>query len=206
MALGIYTERRTGLLLEFTVLRGNYRGEQFRCYGVFNNLTPNFPLAEVEFKDVRMARLVDNSWCNKFEPEGVDWYGNEYTEEDVLTDVLADLVAGCRENYSIQSISAPMEIMIHSYQKEKEVKDLNHYIWRKGEVLELLMATDKYAYYSKDDVFAMLNTDTKGLISDNSFAENALWESVEAINAGEERLLYGENTYNSINSNMEGEI
>lgn len=206
MALGIYTERRTGLLLEFTVLRGNYRGEQFRCYGVFNNLTPNLPLAEVEFKDVRMARLVDNSWCNKFEPEGVDWYGNEYTEEDVLTDVLADLVAGCRENYSIQSISAPMEIMIHSYQKEKEVKDLNHYIWRKGEVLELLMATDKYAYYSKDDVFAMLNTDTKGLISDNSFAENALWESVEAINAGEERLLYGENTYNSINSNMEGEI
>lgn len=206
MALGIYTERRTGLLLEFTVLRGNYRGEQFRCYGVFNNLTPNFPLAEVEFKDVRMARLVDNSWCNKFEPEGVDWYGNEYTEEDVLTDVLADLIAGCRENYSIQSISAPMEIMIHSYQKEKEVKDLNHYIWRKGEVLELLMATDKYAYYSKDDVFAMLNTDTKGLISDNSFAENALWESVEAINAGEERLLYGENTYNSINSNMEGEI
>ena len=206
MALGIYTERRTGLLLEFTVLRGNYRGEQFRCYGVFNNLTPNLPLAEVEFKDVRMARLVDNSWCNKFEPEGVDWYGNEYTEEDVLIDVLADLVAGCRENYSIQSISAPMEIMIHSYQKEKEVKDLNHYIWRKGEVLELLMATDKYAYYSKDDVFAMLNTDTKGLISDNSFAENALWESVEAINAGEERLLYGENTYNSINSNMEGEI
>ena len=135
MALGIYTERRTGLLLEFTVLRGNYRGEQFRCYGVFNNLTPNLPLAEVEFKDVHMARLINNSWCNKFEPEGVDWYGNEYTEEDVLTDVLADLIAGCRENYSIQSISAPMEIMIHSYQKEKEVKDLNHYIWRKGEVL-----------------------------------------------------------------------
>ena len=79
MALGIYTERRTGLLLEFTVLRGNYRGEQFRCYGVFNNLTPNLPLAEVEFKDVRMARLINNSWCNKFEPEGVDWYGNEYT-------------------------------------------------------------------------------------------------------------------------------
>ena len=203
MALGIYTERRTGLLLEFTVLRGNYRGEQFRCYGVFNNLTPNLPLAEVEFKDVRMARLINNSWCNKFEPEGVDWYGNEYTEEDVLTDVLADLIAGCNENYSVKHMSGDVHNMVRSYQLKKVADDLNLYVWRKGNILELQMATDKYAYYSKDDVFTMLDTDTKELISDNYFAENAVWESVEAINAGEERLLYGEGTYNSINSNLE---
>lgn len=203
MALGIYTERRTGLLLEFTVLRGNYRGEQFRCYGVFNNLTPNLPLAEVEFKDVRMARLVDNSWCNKFEPEGVDWYGNEYTEEDVLTDVLADLIAGCNENYSVKHMSGDVHNMVRSYQLKKVADDLNLYVWRKGNILELQMATDKYAYYSKDDVFAMLDTATKELISDNYFAENAVWESVEAINRGEEKLLYGEDTYNSINSNLE---
>lgn len=203
MALGIYTERRTGLLLEFTVLRGNYRGEQFRCYGVFNNLTPNLPLAEVEFTNVRMARLINNSWCNKFEPKGVDWYGNEYTEEDVLTDVLADLIAGCNENYSVKHMSGDVHNMVRSYQLKKVVDDLNLYVWRKGNILELQMATDKYAYYSKDDVFAMLDTATKELISDNYFAENAVWESVEAINAGEEQLLYGEDTYNSINSNME---
>ena len=203
MALGIYTERRTGLLLEFTVLRGNYRGEQFRCYGVFNNLTPNLPLAEVEFKDVRMARLIDNSWCNKFEPEGVDWYGNEYTEEDVLTDVLADLIAGCNENYSVKHMSGDVHNMVRSYQLKKVADDLNLYVWRKGNILELQMATNKYLYYAKDDSFVMLNAKTKDLISDNYFAENAVWESVEAINAGEEQLIYGEDTYNSINSNME---
>ena len=203
MALGIYTERRTGLLLEFTVLRGNYRGEQFRCYGVFNNLTPNLPLAEVEFKDVRMARLIDNSWCNKFEPEGVDWYGNKYTEEDVLTDVLADLIAGCNENYSVKHMSGDVHNMVRSYQLKKVADDLNLYVWRKGNILELQMATNKYLYYAKDDSFVMLNAKTKDLISDNYFAENAVWESVEAINAGEEQLIYGEDTYNSINSNME---
>lgn len=203
MALGIYTERRAGLLLEFTVLRGNYRGEQFRCYGVFNNLTPNLPLAEVEFKDVRMARLINNSWCNKFEPEGVDWYGNEYTEEDVLTDVLADLIAGCNENYSVKHMSGDVHNMVRSYQLKKVVDDLNLYVWRKGNILELQMATNKYLYYAKDDYFVMLNAKTKELISDNYFAENAVWESVEAINRGEEKLLYGEDTYKSINSNME---
>lgn len=203
MALGIYTERRTGLLLEFTVLRGNYRGEQFRCYGVFNNLTPNLPLAEVEFKDVRMARLINNSWCNKFEPEGVDWYGNEYTEEDVLTDVLADLIAGCNENYSVKHMSGDIHNMVRSYQLKKVADDLNLYVWRKGNILELQMATNKYLYYAKDDSFVMLNAKTRELISDNYFAENAVWESVEAINRGEEKLLYGEDTYKSINSNME---
>ena len=43
-------------------------------------------------------------------------------------------------------MSGDVHNMVRSYQLKKVVDDLNLYVWRKGNILELQMATNKYLY------------------------------------------------------------
>lgn len=62
-------------------------------------------------------------------------------------------------------------------------------------VAELLFATDRFLYYwTEDDAFIMLNADGK-LLSDNSFAEDGYYGSLEAVANGEEVATYFAESY-----------
>lgn len=54
---------------------------------------------------------------------------------------------------------------------------------------ELLLCTENYAYYG-DEEFLVTDACTGKLLADNAFAENGYWRSLEAINKGEDKILY----------------
>lgn len=58
------------------------------------------------------------------------------------------------------------------------------------DVMQLLMATNKYLYYEHDDIFKMINVDTLETVSDNYFAEEGFEDSKENIESGEEKLIW----------------
>lgn len=59
------------------------------------------------------------------------------------------------------------------------------------ECLELSMVTDAFIYYSQYGMFDVLGTTDHRLVSDNEFADNCYFDSVENIRNGTEKLLWG---------------
>lgn len=57
-------------------------------------------------------------------------------------------------------------------------------------VMQLLMATDRYLYYYHDDSYKMINANTLETVSDNYFAEVGFEDSKENIESGEEKLIW----------------
>ena len=53
------------------------------------------------------------------------------------------------------------------------------------------MVTDAFIYYSQYGMFDVLGTMDHRLVSDNEFADNCYFDSVENIRNGAEKLLWG---------------
>ena len=51
--------------------------------------------------------------------------------------------------------------------------------------------TDAFTYYSCDGCSIMFTTKEGTIVSDNYFADMGRWDSITAIKAGTEKLLYG---------------
>lgn len=57
---------------------------------------------------------------------------------------------------------------------------------------ELTLVTNKYIYYNCEDLILMFDFDTRTICSDNYFAEEGYWSSVENIKNKKETWYWGE--------------
>ena len=175
-------------IIEFEVLNGYLKGK-YRASGLMGVTEDELPF--VEFNDIIIEKQVSNVW-EVYSNEVTDWYGVKFTNEQIIDEVLSEVICECSENYKVTFLAEELLRMVKAYQSQEKVSAILPIIWMKEEQYELVLATDKFCYYQADDRFLMLRTATKGLVSDNYFAEVGLDDSLEAIMGGDEKLLYSQ--------------
>lgn len=119
--------------------------------------------------------------------------GIRFTVEEVLNDLIERLARnekGILEPITTHEIvnvyTAAFKVSIAA----KEPRDIPYYIVYDGRMLRLQYATDKFLYYDNDlEMPVMFRTDDGTIVSNNEFAEIGFFQSQQAVENGEERIL-----------------
>ena len=104
------------------------------------------------------------------------------------------------KEFEIYSLDNKLKNLINEYKNDVAVKvydsniplrilhkDMYH-------LYKLDLVTDKYVYYSYDDLMIVLDAKDHSLLTDVSgFSENAFYESLQNIDNGTETKFFGEN-------------
>lgn len=124
---------------------------------------------------------------------GERWIGEPFTIYDVPSSVCAAYTqkdSTCSIQYLEDDLKKILDNPVYEKKlmngKEIPLRMLNSDM----DVMQLLMATNKYLYYEHDDIFKMINVDTLETVSDNYFAEEGFEDSKENIESGEEKLIW----------------
>lgn len=124
---------------------------------------------------------------------GERWIGEPFTIYDVPSSACAAYTqedSTCSVQYLEDGLKKILDSPVYEKAlmngKEIPLRMLNSDM----DVMQLLMATNKYLYYEHDDIFKMINVDTLETVSDNYFAEEGFEDSKENIESGEEKLIW----------------
>lgn len=124
---------------------------------------------------------------------GERWIGESFTIYDVPSSACAAYTqedSTCSVQYLEDGLKKILDSPVYEKAlmngKEIPLRMLNSDM----DVMQLLMATNKYLYYEHDDIFKMINVDTLETVSDNYFAEEGFEDSKENIESGEEKLIW----------------
>lgn len=119
--------------------------------------------------------------------------GIRFTVEEVLNDLterLARNEKGILEPITTHEIVNVYAAAFKASIAAKEPRDIPYYIVYDGRMLHLKYATDKFLYYDDDlEMPVMFRTDDGNIVSNNEFAEIGFFESQQAVENGEERIL-----------------
>lgn len=149
---------------------------------------------ELDFSNVRVVELVGSEYVD-FEITATTWAGHKLDEYDAIVDIISRL-SRKEEGFTL--------IYAHDL-----IKNHVQELWNKGMVLihgrevpkcichgydlspyNLSFATERFLYYDSIDCFLMLDAKTSSVIADNYFAGICVYESISAIMAGNETLVY----------------
>ena len=169
-------------------------GSKFVIYGNYEIERDYENYKYPEFDDLIAQKEQDGSFT-EYHPKGTNWYGTKFTVEDMILDVLAcDSRGG--DTYNIIYIEKGLTDLLEEYKSNiiqiTETMTLPKHILGIDDVYELMHVTDKYIYYAHDEAILMLSIEDHSIISDNYFAEVGWYDSMQAVVAGNEKLLYGE--------------
>ena len=152
------------------------------------------------FYDLKAEKIINNQ-ISPYKPSGINFAGRHYDESDMIETVIAAAIR-MDNTYVLDYVSPEIKGLISWYQSESETLIINNMIFPKEIIhtdmfqqYELHLVTDRYTYYYADDgAVLMLNTSTRGLVSDNHFAEDGVWTSLDQIEEGNEALLWKNET------------
>lgn len=155
-----------------------------------NKMCPTLEFEHLTVKQIRNGESVP------YVPEGRSWSGHKYDETDMICGLLADMTVGgsaYKVHYLEEGLQKVVEFYVNDSSLKVDGKPVSSMILYAGtEVYELLLATDKYLYYGREDAFRMYTTSERELVSDNYFTEVGFADSIENIENGSETLLWGE--------------
>lgn len=164
------------------------------CSNPSNKLTFPYPeLYEKKLEGYKVNLTTKEISPIDYKDLGIRWVGEPFTIYDVA---LAACAAYTQKNEecSIHYLEENLKCALDSPVYEKAIMNGREIPLRMlnsdMEVMQLLMATDKYLYYSHDDFYMMVGADTLETISNNYFAEVGFEYSLEAIQNGEEKLIW----------------
>lgn len=155
-----------------------------------NKVCPTLEFEHLTAKQIRNGESVP------YVPEGRSWSGRKYDEMDMICGLLADMTVG-GSAYKVLYLEEGLQKVVDFYVSDSSLQvDGNSVssmiLYAGADAYELLLATDKYLYYGKEDEFRMYTTSERELVSDNYFAEVGFADSIENIENGSETLLWGE--------------
>lgn len=151
------------------------------------------PTLEFEQLVAKQVREGDNV---PYVPDGHSWSGHKYDEMDMICGLLTDMTVGgtvYKPIYLEEGLQKVVDFYTNDASLQVQGKPVSSMILYAGtDVYELLLATDEYLYYGRDDEFRMYTTLGRELVADNYFAEVGFDDSLENIKNGSETLLFGE--------------
>lgn len=140
--------------------------------------------------DVR-AELYDEKTKSfqKYEPEGVNWYGVPYVVADMAWSAILRNIFGNKEIET--SFTDPgIEEWVRKVKEDVVCGDIPKKVPGDMKCYILILVTEKFIFYEEDESFLMLSKETREIISDNYFAEEGLWQTAEEIKNGTDVILY----------------
>ena len=148
----------------------------------------------LEFEDIVATKAVGMKEVF-YEPTGVSWAGSKYDASDMCGAFISNLTFSSNQ-YTKVYIQPDLEEMVGEYLTDEiEVGNLSiprRVLSCNMRAYTLLLATDSFLYYGDGEDLIMLATEDRRIVSDNYFAEVGFWQSVEAIETGEEKHLWGD--------------
>lgn len=147
----------------------------------------------LEFYDVRITEVKAEGDVI-FVPKGYTWSGAKIDVEYAICDVIARysrMEHGFEMLYQNDIIQSFVDQLRKETVKTEDLELPKMIVYGSFlNVYELYLVTDKYTYYSSEDLYVMLETDSREVIADNYFAEVGYADSVDAIRKGEEKMLW----------------
>lgn len=172
-------------------------GKRFSVFGDYSLETikldeKNF--AYPEFYNLSSTTILDGKSKN-YKPSGRNFSGRSYDVTDMISGFISDQISGGKVYKKIY-LEDKLTDLVDQYRKNTVAvkgNDIPAYILygHNLDLYKLEIVTTEYMYYSADDSILMFNAKTCQLISNNYFAETGLLDSVDAIKAGKEKLLWG---------------
>lgn len=206
-------QKKPTKLIEFCVVRDQKNGqenahtpleeERYCVYGTyFWDEAPGVgvtPFDYPEFKNLRATKIVNGKEI-PYTPTGSLW-SHRFQVNDMINSALATVIWGATENvYRTIFLHKGLQEFVDDFRSEENyvlsASGLKIYKYILSSDLtiqyQLNLVTDKYIYYSNEDLVYALSTSNHDLLSDNEYADMGYWESVDAIKDGTEKLLWGE--------------
>lgn len=158
----------------------------------FNAITP-YP----EFYNLKSTQEVNGKEI-PFTPEGSNWAGRHFDESDMINEFICDVMLNGSTFKSVYICPKIQQIIDYFTDHRrialtyKDRKIPQAILWYDMHIpYSLLLVTDKYLYYCYEDIFYMFGVEDHVLIADGYFAEEGFWQSVQHVESGEEKLIWG---------------
>ncbi len=128
-----------------------------------------------------------------FIPRAKSETGEPFSVQEVLQDVLQRLARNETGILELVYVSEIVKTYVDAFHKAiaaHQGRDIPYYIIFDERLLKLEFATDRFLYYDDDlEMPVMFRTEDGTLVSDNEFAEIGYYQSLDAIEQGEETAL-----------------
>lgn len=181
-------------LLEFKIDGGGMR--HFEIHGDTKETILDFSdNPYLDFSDIEMYEIKEGTQT-PYEPVATAWAtGRKLTVYDATDDVINRMVRNQTEDFEVLYVREDIKEFVDNYRKNKALvfaeREIPYRIINNKYIsaYELHLATDSFLYYMNCDEMIMLRTASGELVSDNYFAEVGYYESLEAIEKGEEKKL-----------------
>lgn len=147
-----------------------------------------------EFTGLSATKMVAGEMV-PFEPSGASWSRAKYCVEDMIRGAIVESIIN-NGNYQIEYLEPTLQGLVESYKKDVALTAKNldipkRVLYRFGyDLFTLYLVTDKYIYYAFYAELLMLDAETHGIITDNYFASVGFEDSREAIQRGEETVMW----------------
>lgn len=147
-----------------------------------------------EFYELSAYEVIDEKEV-PYHPSGVSWAGKAYDEDDMIQGFIFCLICNCKQYEKIY-LDQRLQKFVDSFHSKRKIVtvenglDIPKRIVQGTMIYELDLVTDKYIYYVWYEDFLMLDTQTHEVVSDNFFASVGYEQSLEAIQNGEETVIW----------------
>lgn len=167
---------------------------QFNVYNVYGDyeISEDNNDFELELFGCSATKVV-NGKEERYTPAGQSWYGVKYGAKDMLKFMLSGYMVG-NDMYNPLYIDFGLQEYVDTFLKavatEVDGKAVVLKMMSLSHIYTLSLVTDRFIFYHYEDMVIMLRTDTREVVSDNYFAENGYFESLDNIEKGEEKLIW----------------
>lgn len=189
--LAIFTVNQTNDTFN---IYGNYDIENISEFDYNSNEKKTFKYAEFEY--VIAKKYIDQKEYD-YTPVGKTFTGHKYNCNDMINSFIYSQIIN-DNSYTSKYIDLGLQCIIDDYKTNNTItinentQIPKYVLYVNCSIYQLFLVTDQYIYYGYENLILMLDTATHRIISDNCFAEIGYTESIENINAGKEKLLWGE--------------
>ena len=180
---------------EHYIVYGNYVINHGTFYNFEKKESVNYDYPEF---DSLNAKIVKDEKEFDYSPSGTTFAGHKYDVSDMIQDFLAKQIQYSLL-YKAVYVEEGLQNLIDSYRSDialtfnevpipKKVLSNDMY-----DLYELQLVTSEFIYYMDYDRCLMLSVDSHEVVSDNYFALEGFFDSVEKIRTGnpEETLIWG---------------
>lgn len=166
---------------------------RFSIYGDYEILENEETFHIAEFSNLKAYTVYEEKEI-PYTPIGVTWSGRHYDVEDMIKGFMESLIMQGNLYTKIYLNEELWNLVLEYHEEVVLIDDISipkHILSCNG-IYELLMVTSDNIYYINDDMILMLTFPERNIVSDNYFAEIGYFESLENIQNGKEKLLWGE--------------
>lgn len=177
---------------------GRFDIEESSEFDISSTLMKKIKFNHPEFYDITAKKVTDGVE-EDYTPTGETWLGRKYVPADMIQFLVSALTRG-DNNYKSFYLNKKLQDVVKEYTNYEMIATTVNNIPVNKRVLsnnmydlyQLMLVTNTYAYYVKDDAILMISIEDHSIVSDNYFAEVGYWDSIQNIDNNTETLIWGE--------------